>query len=155
MMFDAHVNITIEPVYHDDPPRVRWGVDGLQHELIVDRATVIDINQSLSAGWHTIEIEFWNKTTQDAQQSQDKAVIIKQVMIEGFTTVRLGQGYYYPIWPDDMLCQQSGLDLFRSYCHSTYLGWNGSWILPLRSPIYHWIHEQENLGFYYKTPRQS
>jgi hypothetical protein len=151
-MFNANIEITLEPTYYDDPPKIYWGVDQLQHSCILDGPYIINIDSKFPTGQHQIIINFYNKTVEDTYKPKDKAVIIKSVCVEGLTTTKISQGIYYPVFPKLWLHEQNETEqeLFEKFCTSTYLGWNGNWIFTFSSPVYHWLHATENLGFFYK-----
>jgi hypothetical protein len=150
-MFEAHIQINLEPQFYKEFPRIQWGIDGLQHDIELTDTFSININQKFDAGPHRVEILFYNKYDQDSQQPVDKAVKIKSVLVEELPYTKISQGTYFPEFPEPWGSEQraQGVDLFETYRHSTYLGWNGLWVFEFSCPIYQWIHRTENLGFYY------
>lgn len=151
IMYKTRIEIDLEPCYHEDAPRIRWGLDGLLTDTVLAVPTTLTIDQPLSAGSHRLDIEFYNKTTQDTLMPVDKAVRIANIRVEGLSTVKLSQGTYWPEFPEPWATEQQaqGIDLFETYRTSTYLGWNGRWVFEFSCPIYQWIHRTENLGLYY------
>lgn len=150
-MFNTQIQIVLRPVFDRDPPKIHWGINGVQHAVTLTDNFVIDINQDFEPGTHQIHIEFYNKRPEDSTAALDKAVEIQSVCVEGLQTTKLSQGIYYPEFPEPWATEQQaqGIDLFETYRTSTYLGWNGRWVFEFSCPIYQWIHRTENLGFYY------
>lgn len=151
IMYNTRIEIDLEPCYHEDAPRIRWGLDGSVTDTVLAVPTTLTIDEKFTAGPHQLTIEFYNKTEQDSAQPQDKAVIIRAVRVEGLSTVKLSQGTYWPEFPEPWATEQQaqGIDLFETYRTSTYLGWNGRWVFEFACPIYQWIHRTENLGMSY------
>ena len=151
IMYSTRIEIDLEPRYHTDAPKIRWGLDGAVTDTVLAVPTTLTIDERLTVGPHQLIIEFYNKSAQDSDQPVDKAVIIQAVRVEGLGTTKLSQGTYWPEFPEPWASEQQaqGLDLFETYRTSTYLGWNGRWVFEFSCPIYQWIHRTENLGFYY------
>ena len=152
-MFNTCIEVVLEPSFEIDPPRIRCWMDNLEAtDIVLDEPKTIIINEVMSLAAHSIFIEFYNKTVEDSQPGlKDKAVVIKDVRIEGLSTTKISQGIYLPQFPEPWASQQreQGIDLFEEFKHSTYMGWNGQWIFDFAVPIYDWIHRTENLGFAY------
>lgn len=127
-------------------PIITYGIDNtIINQIILDEATVINVDTDLSNGSHIFFIEFKNKTN----DTPDMAVEIESVTFEGFTLDRFKwSNRYYPDYPEPWASQQT--EPLPEYQKSaTYLGWNGSWKLEFDMPVFTWIHKLENLGWIY------
>ena len=152
---DTVIDISLKPVMWDDPPEIeiRWD-DVVLFRGILGHAHIKTFNVSGSSGDHRFTVEFYNKRDSDTriEGGLDKAVIIEGVGVEGmFFDSFMHQARYYPRYPEayQHTCSQQGIELAPEIV-SNYLGWNGDWVLPVRFPIYTWIHETEHLGWIYE-----
>jgi hypothetical protein len=152
---DTVIDLSLNPIFWDDCPEIEicWDQQVLfRGEL--DHAHIKTFRVVGSPGDHRLNVEFYNKRDGDTviDQNLDKAVIINNVAFEGmFFDSFMHSARYWPQYPDSYrdTCRQQGIDLEPDIV-SNYLGWNGVWTLPVRFPIYTWIHETENLGWIYE-----
>jgi hypothetical protein len=125
-------------------PIVGYGIDVITKTITLNGITELEFDMDLPKGTHSFILEFNNKTN----ETPDMAVIIDRVEFEGIATDRMNwAGLYYPVYPEPWASTQTNLAPVVK--HSTYLGWNGRWELPFTTPIFHWIHQLENLGWIY------
>jgi hypothetical protein len=143
--FDTDIKLTISPVFYEEYPEIKLMFDGVvKFKGALTERTVFDLTSELPVGEHIVEVHFLNKKTTDTKLDQglDKAIVIESVTLEGMDNERFKwAGVYYPVYPDYVTDGATELP------STTYLGWNGVWILKLTSPIYTWIHQTEHLGW--------
>lgn len=155
--FNTKFELQVEPVYHDKctPP---WICLKFNDQIVFDDFLTVEKNftleQDLAVGRYSIELIFNNKNDSDVDKVRnlDKAIIIKQVKFEEISTDKLKwQAKYYPMYPEAWANEQKnqGIELKTCINSASYLGWNGTWKLEFSVPIYHWIHDVENLGWVY------
>ena len=144
-MFDTDIKLVISPVFYGEYPEIKLLFDDvIKFEGALKEKTIFDLTSDLHVGEHIIEVHFLNKKMSDTkvEQGLDKAVIIESIIIEGMDNERFKwAGIYYPNYPEYII------DGTKELPSTTYLGWNGVWILKLESPIYSWIHKKEYLGW--------
>jgi hypothetical protein len=139
-------NISISLIPHGVPPIIRYGIDSINREIILNKPEVLSFCVTGRPGPRKIVIAMNNKT----DETPDMAVEISSVTIEGLTLDRFKwSSRYYPIYPEPWASQQKDpLPEFQT--SATYLGWNGIWYLGFELPIFQWIHNIENLGWIYE-----
>jgi hypothetical protein len=138
------ISIKIKP-HGITKPIIVYGIDGHKTNTItLTESTTIDFKIDPTVGEHTIFIDFVNKTN----FTPDLAIEICSVTIEGMTMDSFKwASKYYPKYPEPWASEQTDLPIVRDAM--TYLGWNGRWELSFSTPIFHWIHKVENLGWLY------
>ena len=147
--YKLDLDLVLEPRWHRDPPlvtvcykdQIHW------HGALTSQRT-IEIGTQESAGSSWVSVEMTNKTDQDCVPSEglDKAVIIRDVRLNGICDPRfVWQGLYTPHYPDHMQHNNPG----KVLQYHNYLGWNGPWTLHFELPIFTWIHKIRNLGWIY------
>ena len=127
-------------------PKINYGVDAatVNTELIVSQPMTLNFDLDLSAGAHTVFLDFYNKTN----DLPETALEIEYVEFEGMRLDRFKwSSRYYPVYPEPWASQQDHLPEFHA--SATYMGWNGRWELYFDTPIFTWIHRLENLGWIY------
>lgn len=136
--------------YDDRWPEFSVSIDDrLLDQGQIESDRILSFSTDLEPGPHTISVAFTNKTqddtvVRDGEIIADKALIVDGIALEGYRLDGfLYQATYYPIGKDPI--------------KSGYMGWNGRWKLDITTPIFTWIHEQQNLGWIYgkniKRPR--
>jgi hypothetical protein len=154
IVHDVKLELTIEPVYWADVPQIR--IEFNQSLLIEIALTKLErFNWTLPADdVNRLSVFFLNKQDSDTVDKLDKAVIIKEIGIEGFkypSFLHLSQycpdysaGYYN-------YAKENNLTV-EPVIHSNYLGFNGEWFLKFTWPTFTWIYETEtkNLGWIYE-----
>lgn len=142
--------LTLEPVWHQDPPRVRTGIDSNLTEIDIKETTTINFEFVASKSCNLI-VEFLNKHDSDTvpDQGLDKAVIVKSV---GFFDIEdpkfAWAGVYTPRYPEPWYSEQV-IKPNKILTAHTYLSWNGPWTLTFDVPVFTWIHRIQNLGWIY------
>jgi len=150
-MHQLDCSLWLQPVWHNDPPLIRLGINDNLEEVSLTETTEFRFVRWLDAGAHTLTIEFLNKTDADSQLHLgiDKAVIVDKISFFGISDPKfVWQGNYKPLYPEPWASQQPTLppDILQSH---TYLGWNGVWKLSFQMPIFTWIHQVQDLGWIY------
>jgi hypothetical protein len=148
--FPVKLSVTLNPVYHADPPEIRMGINsvGEQFQLTEKRTFVFEFQAEDSA---CLLIEFVNKIDQDTVPALnlDKAVIIESVSFFGITDSRfVWCGEYTPVYPEPWFSEQHPQPP-KVIPSATYLGWNGQWKLGFTVPVFTWIHQIQSLGWLY------
>ena len=148
-MREVPISIVIEPIFWNNPPMVRVGVN---------RATYYqgELREETDFSWridakdlNTLEVALLNKCDADTIDGKDKALLIKSVSIEGMTLDSFLQksrygpeytaGYYdYAI--------KNGIIVEEILYGQTYLGFNGLWSLDFAWPTFLWIYQTETQG---------
>lgn len=110
-----------------------------------------EFDAEIAEGECQLVIEFVNKTVYDtvldAQGNivDDLLLNIESIEIDDIDLGSLcwTASDYKPNYPDSYKRQiaDQGLELQKSVKNCVNLGWNGSWILPFRSPFYIWLLE--------------
>jgi len=146
------INITLEPIWHDEPPVVRVGIDNELQEMELRETMTFMLDFDATAENYNLIVEFINKKDGDTRGNLDKAVVIKNIEIFGISDPRfIWQGVYEPKYPKAWLKEQKKLKkapppLLKNH---TYLGWNGVWRMKFSVPIFTWVHSVQNLGWIY------
>jgi hypothetical protein len=145
------IRITLEPVYYDEPPEVRVGIDKHLEPATLTKTTTFDLDFDATADNYNLVVEFINKrdTDTDVERGLDKAVKIKSVEIFGITDPKfIYASIYRPEYPRQWVKQQR-IKPQAELTGQTYLGWNGQWRMPFSVPIFTWVHKTQNLGWIY------
>lgn len=145
------IRITLEPVYHSDPPEVRVGIDDHLDSAVLENTTTFDLDFDATADRYHINVDFVNKNEHDTiiDQRLDKAVIVRSIEIFGTTDPRfVYAGVYRPVYPEPWFSQQNPPPE-AELKGADYLGWNGRWSLEFSVPIFTWMHQTQNLGWIY------
>lgn len=148
-MSNTNISITFESVHWSSRPRIRWNWREYQHIHILDGETTVAFDLPLEKGKHIICFDFFNKSDEDSQNGLDKAVIVKDVQINGISDPRIIlASTYRPRYPESWLNQQHPTPEPILY-GQTYLGWNGVWELEFEVPVFTWLHKTLELGWHY------
>jgi len=145
--------LTLEPVWHQEPPLIKTGIDQNLTEFYLRESTTINFEFESDRSCE-LTVEFLNKRDQDTvpEQGLDKAVIIKSVSFFGIEDPRfVWSGVYEPVYPEPWASQQraQGVALAPQLKSHNYLSWNGKWTLTFDVPVFTWIHHTQNLGWIY------
>jgi hypothetical protein len=145
------IRITLEPVYYDDPPEIRVGIDEHLEPATLTKTTTFDLDFDATADNYNLIVEFINKrdTDTDTERGLDKAVKIVSIEIFGITDPKfIYASIYRPEYPRQWVKQQQ-IKPRAELTGQTYLGWNGQWQMPFSVPIFTWVHKTQNLGWIY------
>jgi hypothetical protein len=151
--YPVKLAVTLRPVWHQDPPRIRVGIDNNLTEIDLRETVTINFDfESNSPG--QLSVELLNKQDSDTvpQQGLDKAVIVESVSFFGIKDPKfVWAGVYTPDYPEPWATQQrsQGVALKQHLTSHNYLGWNGKWALTFTVPVFTWIHQTQDLGWIY------
>ena len=145
--------VTLRPVWHNDPPQIRIGIDEVMSNMTLNDTTTINFDVD-AVKKCKLTIEFLNKTDQDTipDQNLDKAVVIESISFFGITDPRfVWTGIYEPIYPEPWATEQQdlGVVLPQQLPNVDCLSWNGKWTLTFDVPVFTWIHKVQDLGWIY------
>lgn len=148
IMRDVELGLVLEPVYWADVPEVR--IEFNQTVLFnASLSKTVKFDWLLAAQDHNrLSVFFLNKNDSDTVGDLDKAVVVKEIALEGLTyptfmhcsqyCPNYSQGYYEYAKQNNMAVE--------SMIHSNYLGFNGEWFLEFTWPTFTWIYETETSG---------
>jgi hypothetical protein len=146
--YQVHLSILLRPIWVNNPPTIRIGMNGTMADVTLDKETWFDYRYTSASTVDKLQIEFYGKTDADTDiiNNKDTAVIIEQVKLNGMASPKFAwAGVYTPNYPahyiKDNPTSASTLSPF------TYLGWNGVWELEFTVPVFTWIHKVEDLGW--------
>jgi hypothetical protein len=148
--YPVKLALTLRPIWHQDPPRIRLGIgENLTEQELTEIATInFEFEASQSCD---LTVELLNKQDSDTvpELGLDKAVVIESVSFFGISDPRfVWSGEYEPTYPEPWYSQQTVKPPLTLKSH-TYLGWNGKWTLTFDVPVFTWMHRQLNLGWIY------
>jgi hypothetical protein len=151
--YPVKIAVTLRPVWHQDPPRIRIGIGNNLTEIALRETVTINFDFE-SDSQSELSVEFLNKQDIDTvpEQGLDKAVIVENVSFFGIEDPKFAwTGIYEPKYPEPWATQQRslGVALKPQLCPHTYLGWPGKWTLTFDVPVFTWIHQTQNLGWIY------
>jgi len=147
-MRDVLLEIVIDPLYWADAPEIR---------IEFNRVVLFSgaLSQIKKFEWqlpandnNRFSVFFLNKKDSDTVENLDKAVIVKQLAIEGFKyNSFLHATRYQPIYSEGyyQYANKQGITV-EPIIHSNYLGFNGEWYLEFTWPVFTWIYELETNG---------
>ena len=145
IMRDVSLGFVLEPVYWDDPPEVR--VEFNQAVLINSSFTKLkQFSWVLPAeDQNRLSIFFLNKKDQDTVGDLDKAVIIREIRLEGlaYPTFMHCSRYQPEYSPGYYQYAKENNLVVEPVIHSNYLGFNGEWFFEFTWPTFTWIYETE------------
>jgi hypothetical protein len=144
-MRDINFGLVLEPLYWNDIPEIR--IEFNQTVLTGLKLTNIEkFNWTVPAQDHNrLSVFFLNKTDSDTVDNLDKAVIIKEVSLEGLSyPTFMHRSQYCPEYSDGYYhyAKQNNI-VVEPVIHSNYLGFNGEWFLEFTWPTFTWIYELE------------
>lgn len=151
--YPVKLALTLRPVWHNDPPKIRTGINQNLTEITLRDQTTINFEFDSDQDCDLI-VEFLNKKDSDTvpEQNLDKAVIIESISFFGIEDPRfVWAGVYEPEYPEPWATQQraQGVVLNPQLSSHNYLSWNGKWTLTFSVPVFTWIHQTQNLGWIY------
>ena len=143
--FPVKIKVTLQPVFHNDPPKVRITFGNVSE--------LYDLTEKKFFHFFgisdTLKIEFLNKKNEDTipNLGLDKAVIIENISFYGISHNKfIWAGKYMPNYPEPWYSEQNPKPPVILE-NTTYLGWNGVWELNFTRPIFTWIHKLLDLGW--------
>lgn len=142
--------LTLEPVWHSEPPRILVGINHNLSEIDLQETTTINF-EFVAAESCDLIVKFINKQDSDTvpDRGLDKAVIVKSVSFFGIEDPRFAwAGVYEPEYPEPWYSEQLTKPNKILTAH-TYLSWNGKWTLTFDVPVFTWMHKIQNLGWVY------
>lgn len=153
MLYDIKVSISLEPVWHRDPPHLIVSCHDRVHDLRLRQPSIIEFDFR-AAGQQAITIQLLNKTNDDSKPDLglDKLVIIRDISFFGIADPRfIWRGIYRPQYPEPWYSQQvlNHQPPQTELTNVDRLSWNGTWILQFDLPVFKWIHQVQNLGWIY------
>lgn len=127
--FNVRVEVFLEPV---GTPDVVVTCNGRITELIVTEPVCVIFEFTNTQGPEQLTVTHRNRADTDGVT----AVIVKSVKVNGIESPKIEyQGMYYPIG--------------REARRTTYVDWNGVWVLDFTVPVYTWLHQILGLGWIY------
>ena len=152
-LYHTRIDLWLTPKINQEPPEIIVSFDrGTVYQGPLTKSTCFGIDQEISAGEHSLTIEFTNKKDTDTTPTGDKAVIIDRIEFNNINSKRfVWAGVYYPEYPEPWYSEQQAQNqtpepLLKSH---TYMSWNGQWTLTFTAPVFTWIHNLEDLGWIY------
>jgi hypothetical protein len=122
--------------------------DFLLFKTRLDSTKTYTMDHPLDLGEHVLWVKLEGKTNADTTETEDQAIEISAVTVEGISADRfIWRGVYTPEYPEPWASQQA--ELSPEITNTNYLGWNGIWRLRFSVPVFRWIHEVEHLGWIY------
>lgn len=135
--YPVKMTVTLEPV---QSPYVTITVDKIVYKQQLSTTTSFDFD-FVAANQASLVLEHHSKSDQDP----DTAVIIRRIEFYGISDPRfIWAGTYYPVYPSHYPDQKS------SRPGQDYLGWNGTYVLEFRVPVFSWIHQIQDMGWLYQ-----
>lgn len=147
--YRTKIEVDLTPVYHDRAPEITYGIDQADQTKVLTEPYTLSFDLELDQGPHDLIINLTNKTNEDCIPSQnlDMLVTISEVRFSGIALQRfILISEYTPTYPEPWY---SNLDVKPDavlYSRNT-LGWNGTWKIPFKTPIFPWIHDIEKMGW--------
>ena len=135
--YPVKMTVTLEPV---QSPFVTVTAGKITHTQQLLTTTSFDFD-FVAANQASLVLEHHSKSDQDP----DTAVIIRRIEFYGISDPRfIWAGTYYPVYPSHYPDQKS------SRPGQDYLGWNGTYVLEFRVPVFSWIHQIQDMGWLYQ-----
>jgi hypothetical protein len=152
-LYSVKLAVTLRPVWHRDPPRIRFGIDDNLNEMDLKETATINFDFETKNNCQ-LSVEFLNKHNSDTvpDLGLDKAVIIENVSFFGIADPKfVWAGIYEPQYPEPWASQQrsQGVALKQQLSSHNYLSWNGKWTLTFTVPVFTWMHQTQDLGWIY------
>lgn len=153
-LYPVDVAVTLSPVWHAEPPRVRVTVNHEVQEFDLVEIKTLKFNFESNCACDLV-VEFLNKQDSDTvpEHNLDKAVVISDVSFFGISDPRfVWAGVYEPMYPELWATEQQsrGVVLRKQLTNQSYMGWNGKWALTFDVPVFTWMHNVQNLGWIYR-----
>lgn len=151
MTYQVKLAVTLQPIWHKDPPKIKIGIDDILSEITLTDTTTINFDVD-AIEQCKLTIEFLNKNEHDTipDQNLDKAVSIESIAFFGISDPKfIWAGIYEPDYPEPWATEQRdlGVVLHPQLSNCSYLAWNGKWSLTVDVPVFTWIHKVQNLGW--------
>ena len=148
MQRDVQLALLLEPLYWQDFPEIRIEFNG----KVLDTRQLV---QSHHYNWvlpaedtNKLSVFFLNKRDSDTVDKLDKAVIIKELSIEGLKYKSfLNCSLYRPEYSEGYFnyAKENNI-VVEPVIHSNYMGFNGEWYLEFTWPTFEWIYDLETAG---------
>lgn len=140
--YQVKMKIRLRPVGN---PWVKVGID--EYYQTKQLVTVTDFEYDFDATDSvTLTVEHFDKSDSDP----DTAVEIVGIEFFGIGDPKFAwAGTYYPDYPKTWASQQEAMPA-RELAGQTYLGWNGIYKLTFDIPVFTWMHQTLNLGWFYQ-----
>lgn len=144
-MREVKLELTLDSIFWKDLPEVR--IEFNQETLFLGK-----IDKLSKFKWtllckdnNRISIFFLNKVDADTVDNLDKAVIIKEISIEGLTYDSfLHSSKYKPMYSTGYYDYAREKNIIVDpIIHSNYMGFNGEWYLEFTWPVFTWIYKTE------------
>jgi hypothetical protein len=151
--YQTDIEIDIVPTYHSTVPEIVSGIDHTVDRTQLSQPTTLKFNQLLTAGPHSVIIDFVNKQDADCvpHLGLDKYITIGDIRINSIHLPRFNWlATYEPVFPEPWYSQQNPRPN-PVQTGETHLGWNGRWQLKFDAPLFSWIHQLENMGWVWPT----
>ena len=151
--YQTEIEVDIVPTYHSSVPEIVWGIDHAVDRTQLSQPTTLKFNQLLTAGPHSVIIDFVNKQDADCvpHLGLDKYITIGDIRINSIHLPRFNWlATYEPVFPEPWLSQQNPRPN-PVQAGETHLGWNGRWQLKFNASVFSWIHQIENMGWVWHT----
>jgi hypothetical protein len=152
--YQTKIEIDIIPGFHNEYPEIEYGIGDSKESMFVKEKTTLTFDLDLETGEHLLFINFVNKKDEDTvvELNLDKTISIGDIRFEGIAAPHFQWlGEYEPIYPEPWYSQQSTVP-DKVIKGTTFMGWNGSWTLKFKSPIFPWMHQEVlHLGWVWPT----
>jgi hypothetical protein len=135
--YPVKMTVTLKPV---QSPYITITVDKIVYNQQLSTTTSFDF-EFLAVDQASMILEHHSKSDQDP----NTAVIIQRIEFYGISDPRfIWAGTYYPVYPSHYPDQKS------SRPGQDYLGWNGTYVLDFKVPVFSWIHQIQDMGWLYQ-----
>lgn len=153
-MYDLDLDLTLEPIWHADPPRITVTCHDTRYEQDLRSVETLSF-RFRACGTQRLAVTLSNKCDNDTipDLGLDKAIKIVGISFFGITDPRfIWLGQYRPHYPEPWASQQltAGHALPPVVNNIDRLGWNGTWWLDFDLPVFTWIHQVQDLGWLHR-----
>lgn len=146
---DVLIDLTIDPVYWADLPKIRVEFNG---QILIEQYVSVHEEWSWTLPAQDINrLSIWMLNKKDADtvgDGRDKAVVVRSLGIEGLTYDSFLQvSRYRPIYSQGYrdYANQHEIEI-QPEINSNYLGFNGEWWIEWPWPTFAWIYQLETQG---------
>lgn len=140
---NTNIKVLLSQTSNGRYPTCHVRANDIIQSYTIDRPTWAQFNLDLEKNSViNFSVEHYGKTEVEFNNSQDTAVIIEKIVLNGISRPEfVWKGIFnpdYPSWEKE----QGSIETF-------YLGFNGVWECKFSVPIYTWIHDTLNFGWIY------